>query len=460
MSGKDLFIEESKRVAFDLNHRKTIRFNISKYDAAVAIGKNRYVDLELAKEIASEIKNTTISHLDEYLETFEKNAIQNGIEVLWAQNSHETLNHISEIVNQHQSKLVVKSKSMTTEEVELNEHLEKHNTESVETDLGEYIVQIAGEKPYHIVTPAMHKSKEDIAELFHEKHGTPENSSPEFLTNFVRETLREKFCKADIGITGANFLVADVGGIALTENEGNGLMTMAFPKVHVVIAGIEKVIPSYRDLAHFWPLLATHGTGQQVTVYNSLVTGPKKENETDGPERMVVILMDNGRTNLLETEKQYEALKCIRCGACLNNCPIYKNVGGYTYDATYSGPIGSVITPFYKGFKNYNHLSFACSVCGKCSEVCPVKIPLHDLLLENRDKAVKEGNSPLSWTLAMKGMQFIMGNRTLMDLPGGKLKNIGLRMVQNIAGEKKSLPPLANESFSKQWKKNRNKNKS
>ncbi|MCL3780183.1 iron-sulfur cluster-binding protein [Prolixibacteraceae bacterium JC049] len=460
MSNKEVFIKESKRVAFDLNHRKTIRFNISKYDAAVAVGKQRYSDLDLAKEKAAEIKSHVITHLDEYLEIFEKNAKRNGIEVLWAKDANETLKHISEIVHQHEAKLVVKSKSMTTEEVELNEHLEKENVESVETDLGEYIVQIAGEKPYHIVTPAMHKSKEDIATLFHEKHGTPEHSSPEFLTNFVRETLREKFCNADVGVTGANFIVADAGGIALTENEGNGVMTMAFPKTHVVIAGIEKVIPSYRDLAHFWPLLAAHGTGQQITVYNSLITGPKKSDEVDGPERMVVILMDNGRTDLLESDKQFEALKCIRCGACLNSCPIYKNIGGYTYDATYSGPIGSVITPFYKGFKDYNHLSFACSVCGKCSEVCPVKIPLHDLLLLNRSKAVEEGNSPLSWTLAMKGMELIMGKRALMDLSGGGMKNLGLQMVPHIAGEDKSLPPIAKESFSKQWKRNRNKNKS
>lgn len=452
MSIKREFIQQSEHIAFDRKHRSTIKFNISKYDAAVATGKQRYSDLQLARRRASAIKEEALHNLDKYLVQFEQKATENGIEVLWARDAHETLTHISSIVEQTGAKKVVKSKSMTTEEIELNEHLESIGVESVETDLGEYIVQIAGEKPYHIVTPAMHKSKEDIADLFHKKQNTPQGSSPEFLTNHVRNVLRNKFCSADIGITGANFLVADVGGVCLTENEGNGVMSMAFPKTHIVIAGIEKMIPSYRNLGQMWPLLSTMGTGQQITVYNSLITGATKQNENDGPERMVVILMDNGRTELLESETQYRALKCIRCGACLNACPIYKNVGGYTYDATYSGPIGSVITPFFKGFKEYNHLSFACSVCGKCTEVCPVKIPLHDQLLDNRAEAVGRGDSPLSWTLAMNMMEKAMSNRQIMDLVGGKAKNVGISLLPNMFGKQKKMPPLANQSFSRQWK--------
>ena len=220
---------------------------------------------------------------------------------------------------------------MVTEEIHLNEFLEKNNIESVETDLGEYIQQLDGEPPYHIVTPAMHKSKEDVAKLFAEKLGTDPNLTPEQLTLVARQNLREKYTQAEIGITGANFIIADIGAIAVTENEGNARLSCAWPKTHIVITGIEKVIPSLTDLALFWPLLATYGTGQKITVYNTIVTGPKQPGETDGPEEMYVILLDNGRTNILANEKTRESLYCIRCGACLNACPVYKNIGGHTY---------------------------------------------------------------------------------------------------------------------------------
>ncbi|MDP4185335.1 MAG: LUD domain-containing protein, partial [Bacteroidota bacterium] len=340
-----------------------------------------------------------------------------------------------------------------SEEIEFNHHVEKIGIESVETDLGEFIVQVAGEKPYHIVTPAMHKSRHDIAALFHDKFNTPEGSSPEFLTKYVRGRLREKFTSAQVGVTGANFLIADTGAIALTENEGNAMMSVSFPKIHIAITGIEKLLPSFKDLALFWPLLSAHGTGQQITVYNSMISGPKKEGEIDGSEKMFVILLDNGRTEVIQQKKQYQALKCIRCGACLNACPIYKNIGGYTYASTYSGPIGSVLTPYFKGFDHFGHLSSACSVCGACSEVCPVKIPLHDLLLENRWDAVRNNKSDLTWDLSMKGMEFFLSKRFRLDLVGGKLKNLAFKLGgKDLWSKRKEMPTLAEESFSKQWK--------
>ena len=344
---KDIFLKKSNEIAFDLKHRATIRFNIAKYDIAVDRGMKRYSNLELAKTRASFVKSQAINHLYDHLLQFEKNITANGATVIWAENEDEAIDAVKKILIRNNSKLVVKSKSMTTEEIELNHHLEEIGVEPLETDLGEYIVQLAGEKPYHIVTPCMHKSRQDIAELFTEKFNTPEGSTPEYLAAWVRQKLRAKFTTADVGITGANFLVADVGGIALTENEGNALMSVSFPKIHIVIAGIEKIIPRMQDLALMWPILAAHGTGQQISVYNSLITGPQKPGETDGPEKMIVILLDNKRSELYQNDDQYEALKCIRCGACLNACPIYRNIGGYTYDATYSGPIGSVITPFF-----------------------------------------------------------------------------------------------------------------
>src|SRR5665648_355704 len=444
---KDIFLQKSEEIAFDLKHRATIKFNISKYDAAVDRGRKRYSNLELAKSRASYIKSQAVNNLHGYLLQFEKNITANGASVVWAENTEEAIEAVKKILIENNSKTVVKSKSMTTEEIDLNDHLAEIGVESLETDLGEYIVQLAGEKPYHIVTPCMHKSRQDIAELFTEKFNTPEGSPPEYLTEYVRKKLRAKFTTADVGITGANFLVADVGGIALTENEGNALMSVSFPKIHIVIAGIEKLVPRMQDLGLMWPILAAHGTGQQISVYNSLITGPKKPDESDGPEKMIVILLDNKRSELYQNNDQYEVLKCIRCGACLNACPIYKNIGGYTYDATYSGPIGSVITPFFKGLKEYNHLSSACTVCGKCTEVCPVKIPLHHMLLINRRDAVRAGAGGFIWNQGMKAYEFAFSKRSRLDLPGGKTKNTFALLGANALGEKKQLPKLADPSF-------------
>ncbi len=449
---KDKFIEDADHIAFNKKHRSTIKFNISRYDAAVERGKKLYSNLQLARERGSWIKERAINNLHDYLIQFEENITANGAEVIWAEDGNEAIHAVERIIQENRARLIVKSKSMTTEEIDFNENVEHLGVESLETDLGEYIVQIAGEKPYHIVTPAMHKSKEDIAALFHEKFDTPEASTPEFITAYVRKLLRNKFTRADIGVTGSNFLIADIGGIALTENEGNAVMTYSFPKVHIAIAGIEKVIPSVSDLSLLWPLLAVHGTGQNISVYNSIVTGPRKKGETDGPEKMYVILMDNRRSELYQHDDQYLALKCIRCGACLNACPIYKNVGGYTYAATYSGPIGSVITPFFKGMNEYNHLSSACSVCGKCTEVCPVKIPLHNLLLYNRRDAVSEGYGNTTWNIGMKAFEYAFLNRKRLDALNGKAKNKLAVFGKNALGGQKELPRFAEKSFSQQWK--------
>jgi len=346
---------------------------------------------------------------------------------------------------------VVKSKSMTTEEIHVNERLEKEEIESLETDLGEYIVQLRHEHPYHIVTPAMHLSKEDVAKTFNERFNLPIESTPKEITAFVRTLLREKYQTADVGITGANFLIADTGGVAVTENEGNALMSIAFPKIHIAIAGIEKIIPALHDLDLFWPLLATNGTGQKITVYNSVTFGPRQDNEHDGPREMYVILLDNGRTNLLAQQEQRQALSCIRCGACLNGCTIYKGVGGHAYGSTYSGPIGSVITPHLAGMEQFKHLSFASSLCGKCTEVCPVKIDLHKLLLYNRHDSVEQGLNTKSEKFIFGVWKKAMLSRNLMNKGGAKAKNF---MLQNFFkkswGSRRALPTVAPESFN-EW---------
>ncbi|HEX6848296.1 MAG TPA: LutB/LldF family L-lactate oxidation iron-sulfur protein, partial [Chitinophagaceae bacterium] len=393
MSGhSQSFIAKSTEKSGDREHRRKINFNIGRYNAVVPKGKEQFINVNLAREKAKNIKWRAIENLDKMLESFEATITARGAKVIWAEDANQALEEIGKICAEKNCKTLVKSKSMVTEEIHLNKFLQQKGIESIETDLGEYIQQLDGEPPYHIVTPAMHKSKEDVAKLFADKLGTDPKLTPEQLTLVARDVLRKKYAEAEVGITGANFIIADIGGIAITENEGNARLSCSMPKTHIVVAGIEKVIPSMNDLAVFWPLLATYGTGQKITVYSTIVTGPKQERETDGPGEMYVILLDNGRTNILANEKSRESLYCIRCGACLNACPVYKNIGGHSYEATYSGPIGSVITPHLNGMKEWKHLSYASSLCGNCTEVCAVKINLHELLLENRHEAVDEGN--------------------------------------------------------------------
>jgi len=345
---------------------------------------------------------------------------------------------------------------MVSEELALNDFLESIGVEAFETDLGEYIVQLAGEAPYHIVTPAMHKSKEDVAQLFNEKFGLPIDSTPQEITAYVRNLLREKFYHADVGITGANFLLADTGSICLTENEGNGLLTVSFPRIHIAIAGIEKVLPSFRNLDLFWPLLGTHGTGQNISAYNSIISGPRQHGETDGPQEMYVILLDNGRTEVMARKHQRRALSCIRCGACLNTCPVYKTIGGHAYGTTYSGPIGSVITPWMKGMNDYKHLSFASSLCGSCTEVCPVKINLHELLLYNRNDSVKMGQYSVFDTVSMFLWKKVMLNRKCMDTGSARLKNMFLaKLFAKTWGPRRQLPQLSERNFKQLWEERR-----
>lgn len=458
MSNLDEFIEKSREKAEDAKHRKTINFNIGKYNAAVAKGVHQYSDHELAKQRAANYKNTAVDNLDKLLIEFERNFEKQGGKVLWAETADDAIKYVHEIVEKHDVKLAVKSKSMTTEEVDLNDHLADMGVEAVETDLGEYIVQLAGEKPYHIVTPAMHKSKEDISKLFHEKLDVPLIDDATELTLLARRKLRGKYVQAEMGITGANFILPNIGGIAITENEGNARLSTSSPKVHVALVGIEKVIPSYEQLGLFWPLLSTSGTGQRVTVYNSIIRGPKQPHELDGPEHMYVILLDNGRTKLLKEADKRQALSCIRCGACLNACPVYKNIGGHTYSTTYQGPIGSLITPHLKEMADYKHLSYSSSLCGACTEVCPVKIDIHNILLLNRKQSVEEGLTDSSEKMMMKMWRYSMKRRWTMNMVGSKMKNMFIsKFFAHIWGGKRNFPKLAPKSFNELWKEQQRK---
>ncbi len=451
------FIVRSEKKATDEVHRKKLLKVIGTYDAAV-IGRKRdqFYNWEQARTKAGEVKQYTLSTLPELLEEFERKSAARGVTVLWARDSKEAQRHILEIVARHKARKVVKAKSMTTEEIHLNELLTEHGLEVLESDLGELIVQLAGEKPYHIVTPCMHKSKAEISQLFHEKLGIPLTDDARDLAMAARKHLRSAYTTADIGITGVNFLIADEGAMVMLENEGNGRLSMACPPVHVAIAGIEKMLPRLADLELFLPLLATSGTGQQITAYNSIVRGPRQPGEIDGPEFMYVILLDNGRTTLYSDPDFQESLRCIRCGACLNACPVYKTIGGHTYNTPYQGPIGSVITPHLKGSKGWNHLSFASSLCGACTDVCPVKIPLHHMLLKNRQRAHDSGFINPLWSIAIWIWAFFEQRRARVSF----IRPVGIALLKAVLfflprSVRHSIPLPAKSSFSELWRKKR-----
>ena len=447
-----VFLAKSEIKAHDLEHKRKIAFNIQKYNDSVVKGKQQFSDLDLARRKAKNVKWKTIENLDTYLEQFEKNFTSRGGKVIWAETGEEALQAVLQICREKNTKQVVKAKSMVTEEIHLNSFLADNGIDSVETDLGEYIQQLDGEAPYHIVTPAMHKSKEDVAKVFHEKLGTEPNLTPPEITKIARKNLREKYITAEVGITGGNFLLADIGGVCVTENEGNGRLSTTFPPTQIAIVGIEKLLPSINDLQLFWPLLATYGTGQQLTVYNTIFTGPRKAGETDGPQEMYVILLDNGRTNLLRKEVR-ESMYCIRCGSCLNACPVYKNIGGHAYGATYSGPIGSVITPHLNGMAEYKHLSYASSLCGNCTEVCPLKINIHEMLLENRSIATADGLNGFKENMTWRLWRDAMMSRRILNAAGPGMKSkVVNKLFKDSWGKHRGDIQFAERSFNKMWK--------
>ncbi|HYG35765.1 MAG TPA: lactate utilization protein B, partial [Clostridia bacterium] len=383
-----------------------------------------------------------------------------GTKVHWASTGQQARDIILEIIRAHKARSIIKSKAMTSEEIHLNEALEQAGFEVVESDLGEFIVQLRKEPPYHIVFPAMHLTRGEISELFARELGSEPTQNPEDLTMIARRVLRQKYIKADIGFTGANFGIAETGMISITENEGNARLTAALPKVMVTLIGIEKILPRFEDLALFLPMLATIGTGQPLTCYNSFYGGPRQPGEPDGPEEYHVVLLDNRRTALLAEAEQRDALHCIRCGGCLNVCPIYKNIGGHTYGTTYSGPIGSVITPHLRNLQEWKHLSYASSLCGACTETCPVKIDLHHHLLHNRRNASRQKPS-IAEQYAFKAFAFII-NRPGLYSVAKKMGRVLQKLHPLVKGslldparswtQTRELPPVAKQTFKEFWK--------
>jgi L-lactate dehydrogenase complex protein LldF len=400
------------------------------------------------RDRAYHIKQQTMANLDRYLEQMAEAVEGRGGKVFFAKDGEDAVRYVGDLAREKNAKVITKSKSMATEEIELNHRLEESyadlDLEIVETDLGEWIAQLAGDTPSHIVGPILHMNRRRVAEVLSGAAGKEMPPDVEALGTFARKRLREKFLAADIGITGANFGVAETGTIATVTNEGNARLVTSVPPVHVVVMGIEKMIPRFEDLSVFVQLLGRSGTGQKITVYTNFITGPRGEGELDGAEEFHLILLDNGRSKLLGTEFE-EALYCIRCGACLNVCPVYRQTGGHAYGSTYSGPIGAVITPLLKGTKEAKDLPFASSLCGACWEACPVGIPLHDLLLKLRHRQVEEGVRGKGETLAFKGFENTMRSPALFKISG----KVGRVAQKPLVRE---LPPLAEKSFRELWK--------
>jgi L-lactate dehydrogenase complex protein LldF len=359
-----------------------------------------------------DIRNRVLEDLDVWLDIFEMQAKASGAEVLWARDGEEICDLVIDVARRHGVTKAAKSKSMLSEEAQLNEALTAAGIQPVETDLGEYIVQLAGETPSHIIAPAVHKTLDEIADLFTETHGRPRQTDIPALTREAREILRQHFLSAEMGISGANFLIAETGSAALVTNEGNGRMVTTLPKVHVVITGIEKVVPTLEDFATLMRLLPRSATGQTISNYVSLLTGTRQPGDSEGPEKTVFILVDNGRAKLLGSAYQ-EMLRCIRCGACMNHCPVYFSLGGHAYGWVYPGPMGSVLTPLFTGLENALDLPHASTGCNQCGSVCPVKIPLPDLMHQLREDQVTANLRPWSESMGLKVWAWLAGKPLL-----------------------------------------------
>lgn len=478
----ETFDANARAALNDVQLRGALRNATSLFGKRRLAAANSLPDWEDLRTQARSIKDHTLLNLEKYLEEFTANAEKSGARIHWARDAAEANDIVKRLARERAARLVVKSKSMTTEEIHLNAALEAAGIEALETDLGEYIIQLAGETPSHIIAPAIHKTRYQIADLFVEKLGIPPTDDIPTLTITARRVLREKFGAADIGISGVNFGVAETGTILILENEGNIRLTTSLPKTHIAVMGIEKVIPRFDDLDVFLKLLPRSGTGQNLTTYQSLITGTKREAGSEGPDELHIIMLDNGRSRMLAHPTTRQSLACIRCGACLNACPVYQQIGGHAYGSVYPGPIGAVITPQLIGLNKAAKLPYASSLCGACREVCPVKIDIPELLLhlraqitERPESEVRGQNSGVREHRTAERISFklwaaIMTRPRWYELSGkfahvfqrfvvrqGRIGRVG-RFVSWVAPPlaawtaARDLRPIENRSFRKQWR--------
>jgi L-lactate dehydrogenase complex protein LldF len=470
----ETFDENAKIALADVQLRGALKnatslFGIRRLAAAASL--DNWEDLRTQ---ARTIKDDVLLHLDRYLEQFVTNAEKRGAKFHWARDAEEANAIILRLAQERSARSIVKSKSMTTEETHLNKALEAANIDVVETDLGEYIIQLAHETPSHIIVPAIHKTKKQIAELFTAELGIPPTDDVAKLTQTARNELRDRFAAADIGISGVNFGIAETGTLLIVENEGNIRLTTSLPQTHIAVMGIEKVLPRFADVDIFLKLLPRSGTGQRLTTYQSFITGTKTRPDAEGPQELHIVMLDNGRSRMLAHPVTRQSLACIRCGACLNACPVYQQIGGHAYGSVYPGPIGAVITPQLMGLEKTAQLPYASSLCGACREVCPVKIDIPRLLLHLRGE-VTEGKGPAAPTKSRTGerLVFKMWAKTMMspwlyengarfarvfqrffvsDGKIGKIKSLpfGAPLVGWTSG--RDLRPLESQSFRERWR--------
>jgi L-lactate dehydrogenase complex protein LldF len=411
---------------------------------------------EKIRQQAAEAKRRALRQLPDLLEQAEKTLTENGFTVIWAEDAEQARQLILDIAKKHGTKSIAKSKSMASEEIALNDALIAQGLDVIETDLGEYILQLNDEHPSHIVAPVIHKSKDDIRKIFQEKLDMPYIEDAESMVAFARAKLREKFLNADMGITGANFIIAETGSLCLVMNEGNGRMVTTIPDVHVALVGIEKVIANMQDYATLTQVLPRSGTGQNLTVYTNIINGKCRDG---GPEHLYVIFLDNGRSEIYSNSKYSEALACIRCGACLNACPVYRATGGHAYGWVYGGPIGAVITPLLQGLDKASPLPNASSLCGSCKQVCPVDIDIPRMLLDLRHDIVEAGETEFRWDAAIKSWELLNLSAPVFEW-GGKAARLGLqigadKLLPNPLGEwkkQRDFPDFASKSFRQQWR--------
>ncbi len=456
MRPADQFLNDTINASANKEQRNVVVVHQQRYHEALGKARSQYKNEVLAKDRAAYLKWKVTENLDKYLIDFEATLIRRGGRVVWAHDAETARKEIVQLITKTGAQQVFKSKSMLSEEIALNSFLRSSSLEVIETDVGEYIIDVAAEAPFHMVNPAMHKSEKEIAALLNSKIGTSMDADADTITADVRDAMRAYFNKAslDVCITGANFLIADIGMVAITENEGNIRMITALAKTHIVIAGIDKIIPSINDIDTFFPLLATYGTGQKLTVYNSVI-GPKTADDHDAATEFIVVLIDNGRTNLLAQPDQRQALSCIKCGACANVCPVFTFIGGHSYGVTSSGPIGAVTQPHEKGFDEFKHLSYASSLCGNCTQICPMKIDLHNHLLRNRRDSVQQGHAKSAEKLMWYSWKKMMLSRKNMN-KGASIKNFMLKSFFKTSwGENREFPKVAEKSFNQIWREGR-----
>lgn len=449
MSDPKTIFKQGCEVAFDEEHWQKINYSTGCYEQSFAKGKVNYRNLDLEKQRAYTLRNKSLLGLEKLLVDFETHFTDNGGKVLWARNADDALTMIFDLIRKEKANTIMRSNSTVLDEIELNGFLERKNIRVMETEIGRFILHLDKQKPYHPLSPSLHLSKEENNAILTENYKLKPDSSVKQMVNFVRHEMTIECKDVPICITGANFLVSDAGGVVLTENEGNILKYTSTTKVHIVVAGIAKVIPNIDDLSVLLPLLSLHASGQSMTAFDTITFGPAKNGNS--PEQMYVILLDNNRSELLSHENQRKVMSCIHCGACVSVCPIYKNIGGYSYGTKHIGPVGTVMTPLMEGLEDYNYLNSACSLCGKCVEICPVKIPLDDLIIKNRHLAMTEKAGNVRFDAMLKAMIWHCKSRKKMDSPLF-LKKLELKRLLGPLWGERPMPEFASKSFSQQWR--------